>query len=395
VAIPQDWQSGDGTTAADGTFDIKALAAGKPIFVQAAGNGFASASATQVTLTPGGSVSQDITVAPRAVGNISGTVETPGAQFGGIGVPVVLSSKDLTLTTTTFATPPLSGTARVPADGSVTAIFEFNGVPAGDYTLTLPASAVQGKAVDAKVTITAGQTAKPTLTLAYPDWTEGTADAKVSDPLTGTKLDAKWTAADIGAPSAAGSETQDSTGLTVTADGAGWDIAGADDAFRYVYQSIPAGDWVAYVTVAAAPSTGLAGLMVASSTQAAPRMANFTASVTSGAGIDSEGRNADGTATFPFGQTAAGTDPNNSGTQPNLPVILKLRKIGPNIAGFFSADGGKTQTFIGQLAPQFDPAASLLLGMATTSQTDGTTDTATYQNFVFAPLAAPAPTAGP
>ena len=45
-------------------------------------------------------------------------------------------------------------------------------------------------------------------------------------------------------------------------------------------------------------------------------------------------------------------------------------------------------------APQFDPTASLLLGLATTSSTDGTLDKATYQNFVVAPLAAPAPAAG-
>ena len=45
------------------------------------------------------------------MGNITGTVMTPDGQFGGIGVPVTLSSKDLTLTTTTLALPPLSGTA--------------------------------------------------------------------------------------------------------------------------------------------------------------------------------------------------------------------------------------------------------------------------------------------
>ena len=85
-------------------------------------------------------------------------------------------------------------------------------------------------------------------------------------------------------------------------------------------------------------------------------------------------------------ETAAGTDPNNGGTQPPLPLILKVRKVGPNIAGFFSTDGGKTQRFIGNLAPQFDPAASLLLGLATASGSDGTVDQAIYQNFVFAPL---------
>jgi carboxypeptidase family protein len=410
VAIPQDWGNGppamDGTTLADGKYDLQGLDASHPIFVKAAGNGFASASATMVTLTGGKATTQDITVAPVAEGNIAGTVLTPDSQFGGIGVPVTLSSRTLTLTTTTIALPPLAGTGRVPETGE-TATFEFSGVPAGDYMLTLPASAVQGAAAATPVTIKAGQTATPTLTLAYPAWSEGTADPKISDPLSGTALDAKWTAADIGMPGAKGSVAAASTGLTVMADGTGWDANTVDDAFHYVYQTIPAGDWVAYVTVTAVPTAGTsgssgttiapggqAGLMVASAVAAAPRMANFVISDTNMEGVAAQSRLADGTTTFPFGETAANTDTSNGGKQPGLPLILKLRKVGANLAGFYSTDGGKTQFLIGNTAPQFDPTASLLLGLATTSNTDGTLDKATYQNFVFAPLAAPAPAAG-
>jgi hypothetical protein len=376
----------DGTTGEDGTFAIQGLNASGPIYAMAAGNGFSSASPVRVTLQGGGSVTQDITVVARPEGNIRGTVVTPEDTFGGIGIPVTLSSADFSLTTTTRADPPLSATARVPDDGSVTATFEFTGIPAGNYMLTLPASALQGATASVPVTIAAGQTATPKLTVAYPAWSEGTADAKVSDPLTGTALDARWKAQDIGAPSAAGSVQPGANGLTVTANGGGWDTGG-DDSFHYLHQSIPAGNFVAYVTVTAPPaSSGMAGLMLASSLNAAPRMANFAAAVRAGAGIDAQGRVADGTAIFPFGQTAAGTDPNAGGTQPALPVILKLRKVGPNVAGFFSADGGKTQRFIGNLAPQFDPAASLLLGLATTSSSDGATETATYRDFIYAPL---------
>ena len=50
-------------------------------------------------------------------------------------------------------------------------------------------------------------------------------------------------------------------------------------------------------------------------------------------------------------------------TQPGLPMILKLRKVGANFAGFYSTDGGKTQHFIGLTTPQFDPAQPLLLGL--------------------------------
>src|SRR5207247_10603136 len=97
-----------------------------------------------------------------------------------------------------------------------------------------------------------------------------------------------------------GSAKASSSGLTVMADGAGYDssCSGNDDAFNYVYKSIPAaaasGDWAAYVTVTAAPSSGLAGLMVASGFKGyLSRMANFTVSVTAGMGIASEGRQSD------------------------------------------------------------------------------------------------------
>lgn len=377
--------SQDGTTGEDGTFAFQGLNATAPIWVMAAGPGFASASPVQVTLTPGGTKSQDITVVARAEGSIRGTVVTPEGDFGGIGVPVTISGQNFSLTTTTRAEPPLSGTARVPADGSVTATFEFNNVPAGEYTLTLPASALQGTAASVPVTVSAGQVAAPKLTVAYPAWSEGTPDASKSDPLTGTALDGKWKLEDIGAPSNAGSVEATASGLKVTADGGGWDTGG-DDAFSFVHQTIPAGDFVAYVTVTEAPATGMAGLMVATPTSAAPRMANFAVSVRADAGIDAQGRVADGTAIFPFGQTAAGTDPSVGGTQPALPVMLKLRKVGPNIAGFFSADGGKTQRFVGNLAPQIDPGGSLLLGLAVTSGADGSPVTATFRDFVFAPL---------
>jgi hypothetical protein len=339
---------------------------------------------------------QDITVAPRSVGNIVGTVVTPEGSFGGIGVPVTLSAPNFDLITTTLALPALVNTGRVP-ESDETATFEFSGIPAGDYTLTLPASAAQGAAVSTPVTVKAGDTAKPTLMLSYPAWSEGTPDMTVSDALTGAALDPKWTAVDIGT-SAKGSVAAGNAGLTVMADGVGWD-QGADDAFRYIYQSVPPGNWVAYVTVAAVPTAGSsssgagnispggqAGLMVSSAIKAAPRFANFAISDTNGEGVVAQGRAADGTAIFPFAETAAGTDASNGGTQPGLPLLLKLRKVGPNFAGFYSTDGGKTQHFIGNLTPQFDPAASLLLGLATTSNTDGTLDKATYQNLVFAPL---------
>src|SRR5262249_42209435 len=107
---PDFQTTGDGTTLADGKFDLKGLNASKPIFVEASGNGFASASPVMVTLQGGAAATQDITVAARPIGNIAGTLVTPEGGFGGIGVPVTLSSKDVSLTTATIALPALAGT---------------------------------------------------------------------------------------------------------------------------------------------------------------------------------------------------------------------------------------------------------------------------------------------
>src|SRR5207249_251558 len=135
-------------------------------------------------------------------------------------------------------------------------------------------------------------------------WTEGTPDAKISDPLTGTALDTKWTVMDVGT-SAPGSAKEDSKGLTVMADGTGWDADRVDDAFQYISQSIPAsGDWVAYVTVTAVPTMGTtasnntsivpggeAGLKVSSPATGADgkalsvNAANFTVADTNGEGV--------------------------------------------------------------------------------------------------------------
>jgi hypothetical protein len=390
--------SKDGITPEDGAYAIPGLYTGKPVYVMAAGTGFASAAPVQANLTPGGSATLDLTVVPRAVGRITGTLVTPDGAFGGIGVPVTLSTQDFSQVATTIALPALEGTGRVPIT-DVKATFQFDEVPAGEYTLTLPASAVQGSAVSTRVTVSAGQTATPTLTLTYPAWSEGAPDATISDALTGAALDKKWIASDIGAVTVKGSVTAGSSGLTVMANGFGWDLNTADDTFHYLHQSVPAGDWVAYATVTAVPTAGSsassntnispggqAGLMVSSGLKAAPRAANFVISATNGEGVVAQGRLADGTVTFPYGETAAGTDASQGGTQPALPLILKLRKVGSSFAGFYSTDGGKTQRLIGHLSPQFDPAASLLLGLATTSNTDGTLDRAVYQNFTFAPL---------
>ncbi|HEY3284276.1 MAG TPA: carboxypeptidase regulatory-like domain-containing protein [Armatimonadota bacterium] len=404
--------SGQGVTLDDGLFDIKGLGAGT-LYVKAATNGSATADAVKVTLAGGAPTTQDLTVAALPIGSILGTVKAPDGTFGGIGVPVKLASKDgsVTLNTTTYAMPLIAGSSIVPED-TETATFNFDAVPAGDYTLTLVASAFQGADAATDVTVKQGDVLAPALKLTFAPWSEGTADTTVSDPLTGSSLATKWTALDLGTLAQPGSVKAAATGLSVTTGGAGWDVDRANDAMTYVFQKgIPQTDWAAMVTVVTAPTNGTpgtgvtqpggeAGIMVRSAamdptdaTLYYGKAANFSTAITNGMGVNTQGRVADGLSTFPFQETSAGTNPANAttaGVSPALPVMLKIRKVGPTIAAFWSNDGGKTQFFSGAFLPQFDPAGTLLLGLATTANSD-TADTAVYKDFVFAPLTGTTP----
>ena len=236
-----------------------------------------------------------------------------------------------------------------------------------------------------------GESVTFNFTSTLPDFIEGTANATLSDPFKGA-LNSKWSVKDIFDPA-----NDPGTKGTVDADGkistAGGSIENKGDVFTYVYQTVPAtGDWAATLDVTAAPAgdaNGRVGLMVREDNDD-DLAANAFAAVTSGSGVLLQGREATNLSTFPFGETAVGTNPTAGGTQPTLPTSIKLRKIGAPIAAYYSTDGGKTEHYIGSFIPEF-AGDKLRIGVAVTSNVAATLDTATVQNFRFTAIASATP----
>jgi hypothetical protein len=401
--------AGQGLTPDDGTYTINGIAAGD-WYVKAGSNSSVS-DAVKVTVTGGGSATvPDLSVKPLPIGSVAGTIKSPSGGFGGLGQTVKLVSKadpTVSYTATSLADPPLNGNATIPETG-VTSIFNFDAVPTGDYTLTLAAGASQGQDASQDITVTQGQTTNVDLTSALPPYVEGTADTNVSDPLTGA-LAAKWTVADVwDRTDTVDDDTPDTTrdpGTvgTVTADGnistAGGSIdkQRVSDQFTFFYQTVPLNNDFAVsldvlkvptqitldgpINVAAPDAGGRTGLMIREDTDS-PLAANAYLSVSGGHGIQLQGREATNLLTFPFYEAAVGTDPNSdpAGTAPTLPVSIKLRKVGPAIAAYYSTDKGATENYIGSFLPEF-AGTNLRVGIATTSGEDTTPDVAQVGNF--------------
>jgi hypothetical protein len=398
--------AGQGLTAADGTYTINGIAAGD-WYVKAGSNSSVS-DAVKVTVTGGGSTTvPDLSVKPLPIGSVTGTIKSPSGSFGGLGQTVKLVSKadpTASYTTTSLADPPLNGNATIPETG-VTSIFNFDAVPAGAYTLTLVAGASQGQDASQDITVTQGQATNVDLTSALPAYIEGTANANVSDPLTGP-LNAKWTVADVWDkadttrdPGTVGAVTADGN---ISTAGGSIDKQRVSDQFTFFYQTVPIGnDFAASLDVLKVPSQitldgainvaapdagGRTGLMIREDNDS-PLAANAFLSVSGGHGIQLQGREATNLSTFPFYEAAALTDPNSdpAGTSPSLPVSIKLRKVGPAIAAYYSTDKGATEKYVGSFLPEF-AGSNLRVGIATTSGEDTTSDVAQVGNFSLSSL---------
>jgi len=350
--------AGQGLTLDDGTYTVNGIGVGD-WYVKAGSNSSVS-DPVKVTVTAGGSATvPDLSVKPLPIGSVSGTIKSPSGSFGGIGQTVKLVSKtdaNVSFTTTSLADPPLSANATIPETG-VTSAFNFDSVPAGNYTLTLMAGASQGQDASQDITVTQGQTTNVDLTSTLPAFGEGTADAALSDPLTGA-LASKWSVADVfdaaEDPGTKGAVTADGN---ISTAGGSIDKQRANDQFTFLYQTVPiSNDFATSVDVLKAPTQitldgaiaagspnagGRTGLMIREDNDS-PLAANAFLSVSGGHGLQLQGREATNLSTFPFYEAAAGTDPNSDppGTAPTLPVSIKLRKVGPAIAAYYSIDKG-------------------------------------------------------
>jgi regulation of enolase protein 1 (concanavalin A-like superfamily) len=170
---------------------------------------------------------------------------------------------------------------------------------------------------------------------------------------------------DIGSPSVAGSAT--SSGGVYTIKGAGVDIWGTSDQFRYVYQQITGDvDVVARVnSIQNVNSWAKAGVMIRESLNANAR--NAIALMSAGRGYSFQWR-------LDTGGLTAYT-PTNSGT---APAWVRLKRTGFQFQAFRSSDG-RTWTSIGtETIPMAD---TVYVGLAVTSHNSSTATTAVLDQF--------------
>jgi regulation of enolase protein 1 (concanavalin A-like superfamily) len=177
-------------------------------------------------------------------------------------------------------------------------------------------------------------------------------------------LPAGWQSQDVGAVGTAGSASESNGTFTVS--GAGADVWGTADAFRYAYRTL-SGDGSITARVASIDGTQAwtkVGVMIRASTAANASMAFMLVSTSKGLAF--QRRTATGIAAT---STAGGT-----GTAPRW---VRLTRAGNVITASVSTNGS-TWTTVG--SDTFSMPASVLVGLGVSSHTTSSTATATFDN---------------
>ncbi len=177
-----------------------------------------------------------------------------------------------------------------------------------------------------------------------------------------------WTAKDIGC-TVSGHASASSGSFTVK--GAGADVWGTGDGFRYVYQPA-SGDCLIIARVMSVQNTDLwakAGIMIRETLNEDSKHCSMF--LTPGNG-----------AAFQRRATTGGTSVNTNVTGKAAPHWLKLVRSGKTITGYYSANG-TTWTVCG--SQKISMTSSVYIGLAVSSHEVGTLCTATFDNVTAAP----------
>ena len=177
-------------------------------------------------------------------------------------------------------------------------------------------------------------------------------------------LPAGWAAGDIGAVGATGGASGSGQSFTVT--GAGADVWGTGDAFRFVYVPLTGdGSIVARVTsVQHVHDWTKAGVMMRASLTPGSPHAYMLVSASKGPAF--QRRVADNDIST---HTSAGSG--------YMPGYVRLTRAGTQITASFSSDGSSWVTVDVQTIPM---SSTIYAGLAVTSHTDGTLATATFDS---------------
>ncbi len=288
----------------------------------------------------------------------------------------------ITTTPTSSPTPMPSPTVTVPTPVTVTSTLtpDLSLAPSPTITLTTPSapSPTIMPTTPSPTTITATRvTSTPTITMHTPSRSR-----IVSSSMAGT-CPSGWTCADIGTPSLAGDQSL--SGDTWTVSGAGTDIWGSADQFRYVWQNL-GGDVSVTARALSQSNTGThakAGVMLRGS--ADPGAMFYYFQVEPGGTYYVTYRSGQGTMAQIAASFAGG-----------LPYYVRVARAGDMFTAYTSGDGAtwtavpnsSVTLYMGHTQP-------ILGGLAVSSTDPGTLGTATFGQVAVAASANSGPSVCP
>ena len=184
-------------------------------------------------------------------------------------------------------------------------------------------------------------------------------------------LPSGWSTVDIGPVGATGSATGD--GTTFSVDGAGADIWGTADAFRFVYTQLTGdGSVVTEVTGEEYVANWTkAGVMMRETLDPGSRHAFML--VSPGKGLAFQRR-----------IDTNGLSTNTSGGAGTAPYFVKMTRVGSTFTAFASLDGA-TWTTVG--SDSITMASTIYVGLAVSSHVAGNLATATFASTAITPAA--------
>jgi hypothetical protein len=250
------------------------------------------------------------------------------------------------------------------ADGTVARVEFFAGATSLGTSTAAPYSVTWQNAPAGQYSVTA---------VATDSGGASTRSAAVSVTIVASNHDVPlpWLTQDVGAVGLAGNASFDATSSTYTVTGAGADIWGPADSFRYVYQTL-AGDGQIVARVVTVPNTNVwvkAGVMIRA--DLTPGAAQATMMVTPGKGNQFQRR-----------LVAGGTSTASAGALVTAPYWVKLTRTGATISAYQSADDA-SWSLVGSATITLP--ATALIGLAVSSHSTSTLATATFNQVSVLP----------
>jgi hypothetical protein len=288
-------------------------------------------------------VSVSVTTATNQLPTVSVTSPAPGATYSApasITINATASDSDGTIAGVDF----FAGSQMIGTDTSSPYSATWSNVAAGSYALTAVAR----------------------------DNASGTRTSTVVNvTVTGAGLPSPWTSGDIGSPALAGSASSPSAG-SFTVAGAGADVWGNSDQFRYVYQPIQ-GDIQIVARLATVQNTdpwSKGGLMIRESLTAGSTHVSIFGTAASGWA-------------FQWRPAAGGMSFHSAGPGGAPPGWLKLTRVGTVISGYTSTDGVTWTLLDSETLPL---GATAYVGLAVTSHNVNARATDSFTNVAVGPV---------